>query len=402
MIHRSEKMLEIGVTGKPNVGKSSFFNSATLSEVEVASYPFTTIDANKAVAYVTTKCPCTELELTCSPKNSKCVEGTRMIPVELIDVAGLVPGAHEGRGLGNKFLDDLRQSRAFIHIIDASGSTDEEGRPVDAGSHDPLEDVEFLEHEITMWLFGILKKNWNKLIRKYLSEKLDFSKIIHEQFSGIGLSLENIVEAKRAVPGEYFKWEDDDIIEFLGVLLRISKPMLIVANKADLPTAEENVKRLQEKYENVIPASAESELALVKASEAGLIKYVSGSSDFEILEPEKLSDAQKKALNYIKENVLDKYGSTGVQEALNRVIFDLLNMLVVFPVEDEHKLCDGKGNVLPDAILIRSGAKPRELAYVIHTDIGESFMHALDARSCMRVSSDYELKSGDIISIICR
>jgi ribosome-binding ATPase YchF (GTP1/OBG family) len=395
-------MLQIGVTGKPNVGKSSFFNSATLSEVEVASYPFTTIDANKAVAYVTTKCPCTELELVCNPQNSKCVEGKRMIPVELIDVAGLVPGAHEGRGLGNKFLDDLRQSRAFIHIIDASGSTDEEGRPVDAGSHDPLEDVKFLEHEITMWLFGILKKNWNKLIRKYLSEKLDFSKIIHEQFSGIGISLEDIIEAKRAVQQEYFKWEDQEIQEFLSILLRIAKPMLIVANKADLPTAEENVKRLQEKYENVIPASAESELALVKASEAGLIKYNSGDSYFEILEPEKLSDAQKKALNYIKENVLDKYGGTGVQKALNKVIFDLLNMLVVFPVEDEHKMCDGKGNVLPDAILIRRGAHPRDLAYVIHTDIGESFMHAMDAKSCMRVSSDYELKSGDIISIICR
>ena len=395
-------MLQIGVTGKPNVGKSSFFNSATLSQVEVASYPFTTIDANKAVAYVTTKCPCTELEITCSPRNSKCVEGTRMIPVELIDVAGLVPGAHEGRGLGNKFLDDLRQSGAFIHIIDASGSTDEEGRPVDAGSHDPLEDVDFLEHEITMWLFGILKKNWSRLVRKAQAEKVDFARIIHDQFSGIGISLEDILEAKRSVPAEYHAWEDEDMQEFLCILLRIAKPMLIVANKADLPTAEENVKRLQEKYENVIPASAESELALVKAAESGLIKYTSGDSDFEIVEPEKLSDAQKKALNYIKEHVLDKYGSTGVQEALNAVIFDLLKMIVVFPVEDEHKMCDSKGNVLPDAILIRTGSKPRDLAYVIHTDIGESFMHAMDARSCMRVSSDYELKSGDIISIICR
>ncbi len=395
-------MLQIAVTGKPNVGKSSFFNSATLSEIEVADYPFTTIDANKAVAYVMSDCPCTELEITCNPNNSKCVEGLRMIPVELIDVAGLVPGAHEGRGLGNKFLDDLRQSKAFIHIIDASGSTDEEGRPVDAGSHDPLEDVDFLEHEIVMWLFGILKKNWNKLIRKYLSEKLDFSRIIHEQFSGIGISLEEIVEAKRAVPGEYFKWEDKDIQEFLSVLLRISKPMIIVANKADLPTAEENIKRLKEKYGNVIPASAESELALVKASEAGLINYTPGSSDFEIVDPSKLSDPQKNALNYIKEHVLDKYGSTGVQEALNNVIFNLMDMIVVYPVEDEHKMCDGKGNVLPDAILIRKGSHPKDLAFVIHTDIGESFMHAMDARSCMRVKSDYELKSGDIISIICQ
>lgn len=325
-----------------------------------------------------------------------------MIPVELIDVAGLVPGAHEGRGLGNKFLDDLRQSRAFVHIIDASGSTDEEGRPVASGSHDPLEDVEFLEYEIVMWLFGILKKNWSKLVRKALAEKVDFSRVLHDQLSGTGISLEDIVEAKREVPAEYHKWEDEDIKNFLGVLLRIAKPMLIVANKADLPAAEENIQRLKEKYGNVIPASAESELALVKASEAGLISYIPGSSDFEIVDEGKLNDAQKNALNYIKEHVLDKYGSTGVQKVLNKVIFDLLDMIVVYPVEDEHKMCDGKGNVLPDAILIKQGSKPRDLAFVIHTDIGEGFMHAVDARSCRRVSSDYELKSGDIISIITR
>jgi len=395
-------MLQIAVTGKPNVGKSSFFNSATLSKIEVADYPFTTINANKAVAYVTADCPCVELDINCDPRNSKCIEGVRMIPVELIDVAGLVPGAHDGRGLGNKFLDDLRQSKAFIHIIDASGSTDEEGRPVASGSHDPLEDVEFLEYEIIMWLFGILKKNWSKLVRKALAEKVDFSRVLHDQLSGTGISIEDIVEAKREVPEEYHKWEDDDIKKFLGFLLRIAKPMLIVANKADLPTAEDNIKRLKETYRNVIPASAESELALVKADEAGLINYMPGSSDFEIVDEGKLNDAQKNALNYIKEHVLDKYGSTGVQKALNKVIFHLLDMIVVYPVEDEHKMCDGKGNVLPDAILIKSGSKPRDLAFVIHTDIGESFMHAMDARSCRRVSSDYEIKSGDIINIITR
>lgn len=395
-------MLQIAVTGKPNVGKSSFFNSATLSEIEVADYPFTTIDAHKAVAYVISNCPCTELEMSCNPQNSKCVGGLRMIPVELIDVAGLVPGAHEGRGLGNKFLDDLRQSKAFIHIIDASGSTDEEGRPVEPGSHDPLEDVEFLEYEIIMWLFGILKKNWSKLVRKSLSEKLDFSKVLHDQFSGIGISLEDIIEAKREVPEEYHKWDDEDIKKFLGILLDIAKPMLIVANKADLPNSEENIKRLKEKYGNVIPASAESELALVKATRAGLINYIPGDNDFTIIHKEKLNDAQKNALKYIKEHVLDIYGSTGVQKALNEIIFHLLDMIVVYPVEDEHKMCDSKGNILPDAILIRKGARPRDLAFVIHTDIGESFMHAMDARSCRRVSSDYELKSGDIISIITR
>ena len=223
-----------------------------------------------------------------------------------------------------------------------------------------------------------------------------------EQLSGTGISLEEVTDAKKIISKEYKKWKDDDIIEFLDKVLLLAKPMLIVANKADLPTSEENIKRLQEKYENVIPASAESELALIRASEAGLISYFPGDSDFEIIEPEKLNESQKTALNYIKDNMLKKYGSTGVQDAINKVVFDILNMIVIYPVEDEHTLCDQKGNVLPDAILIPQGSKPRDLAYNIHTDIGDKYMHALDARSCRRVSSDYELKNCDVISIICR
>ncbi|MCK9152326.1 redox-regulated ATPase YchF [Methanobacterium alcaliphilum] len=395
-------MLQIAVTGKPNVGKSSFFNSATLSEAEVAGYPFTTIDANKAVAHVDTKCPCKELELVCSPKNSQCESGRRLIPVELIDVAGLVPGAHEGRGLGNKFLDELRQARVFIHVIDASGSTDEEGRPVDAGSHDPLEDVEFLENEITMWMYAILERNWERLVRKAMSERLDMAKVIYEQLSGTGIRLEDIIEARRAMETDYTDWEKEELIGFLDKLLKIAKPMLIVANKADLPSAAENIKRLQEKYDNVIPASAESELALNRAAQAGLIKYQSGEDDFEIPESNKLTDNQKKALEYIREHVLKVYGGTGVQKALNKAVFELLDMIVVYPVEDEHKFCDQKGNILPDALLVSRGSKPRDMAYVIHTDIGEKFLHAVDARKNMRVGSDHELEDGDIISIITR
>ncbi|MDD2644472.1 MAG: 50S ribosome-binding GTPase, partial [Methanobacteriaceae archaeon] len=190
-------MIQIAVTGKPNVGKSSFFNSATASKVEMANYPFTTIDANKAVAHVTCKCPCKELNVTCNPRNSICIDGTRLIPIELIDVAGLVPGAHEGKGLGNKFLDDLTQAKVFLHVIDASGSTDEEGNPVDLGSHDPLEDIGFLENEIVMWMYGILNRNWTRLIRKVGAEHLDISKVIYDQLSGTGIMLEDIIEALR-------------------------------------------------------------------------------------------------------------------------------------------------------------------------------------------------------------
>lgn len=395
-------MLQIAVTGKPNVGKSSFFNSATSSSVEMANYPFTTIDANKAVAHVVSDCPCKELNVTCNPRNSICIDGKRLIPVELIDVAGLVPGAHEGKGLGNKFLDDLMQAKVLIHVIDASGSTNAEGQPVEAGSHNPLDDLEFMEHEIVMWMYGILNRNWSRLVRKIEAEKLDIAKVIFDQLSGTGISLEDIIEAKRTVNPDYTKWDEEEFIKLTRNILRIAKPMLIIANKADLPTSEENIKRIKEKYPNVIPTSAESEIALVKAAESGLIKYTSGDSDFEILKEDELSPNQLKALEYIRTNILEKYGSTGVQQALNEAIFNLLNMIVVYPVEDEHKYTDQKGNVLPDAILIPKGSVPRELAYMVHSDIGDNFMHTVDARKNMRVASDYELSNNDIISIITR
>ena len=393
-------MLQSAVTGKPNVGKSSFFNSATASQVEMANYPFTTIDANKAVAHVISECPCKEMNVTCNPHNSQCIDGTRLIPIELIDVAGLVPGAHEGKGLGNKFLDDLMQAKVFIHVIDASGSTDAEGNPVDPGSHDPLEDIEFLEHEIVMWMYGIVSKNWVRLIRKVEAEHLDFSKVIFEQLSGTGILIEDVIEALRTVNPNYGKWEDEDLIEFVRNLLNIAKPSLVIANKADLPGARENIERMQEKYPRVIPTSAESELALMNATRAGLISYISGDSSFEIIDESKLNANQIKALEYIQTNILDVYGSTGIQKALNTAVFELLDMIVVYPVGDEHKLTDQKGNVLPDAFLVPKGSTPREFAYIIHTDIGDKFMHAVDARKSMRIASDYELQDRDIIKIV--
>ncbi|WP_405293488.1 redox-regulated ATPase YchF [Methanobrevibacter sp.] len=395
-------MLQIAVTGKPNVGKSSFFNSATASSVEMANYPFTTIDANKAVAHVIKDCPCKELGVTCNPHNSICRDGKRLLPIELIDVAGLVPGAHEGKGLGNKFLDDLMQAKVFIHVVDASGSTNIEGNPVDAGSHDPLEDIEFLEEEIVMWMYGILSRNWVRLVRKVGAEHLDISKVLFDQLSGTGIAIEDIIEAKRNIESDYNKWEEEDLIELTRNILHIAKPMMIVANKADLPTSAENIKRIKEKYPNVIPASAESEIALVRAAEAGLISYLPGDDHFEILEKDKLNDNQLKALEYIQTNILDVYGSTGIQDALNYGIFELLDNIVVYPVQDEHKYTDQKGNVLPDGFLVPRGSNPRQLAYIVHTDIGDKFMHAVDARKNMRVASDYELKDGDIISIVTK
>src|SRR3990170_6851112 len=187
----------LGVIGKPNTGKSTFFSAATLATVEIANYPFTTIKPNRGVGYVRTPCVHEEFGVNDNPRNSLCNNGVRLIPVELIDVAGLVPGAWEGRGLGNQFLDEIRRADALIHVVDASGGTDCEGRICKLGEHDPLEDVQFLEHEITMWIASILKKDWPKLARTAEAESKDLYGMLEERLSGLAIKRSHIFEATR-------------------------------------------------------------------------------------------------------------------------------------------------------------------------------------------------------------
>ncbi len=384
-------MIEIGIAGKPNAGKSTFFKAATLADVEIANYPFTTIEPNVGIAHVRVRCVCEELGVKCN----ECVDGWRFIPVKLIDVAGLVPGAHEGRGLGNEFLDNLRQSEAVIQVVDASGSTDEEGNEVGVGEYDPCKDVEFLQEELDMWIFGILKRNWERMVRRITMEKKDPVKFITEQLAGLGFKEWHVREAMRAVGQDISTYGDDELLKFARELRSRRMKTVVAANKADR-APEENLKRLVERF-NAVPTSAVYELTLRMAAKNGYIKYLPGDSDFEILK--ELNEKQRKALEMIRE-FLKKFGSTGVQEAINRVVFDVLGYIVVYPVEDENKYTDTKGNVLPDAMLVKKGTTARELAYMIHTDIGENFIYAIDARKKMRISEDYELKNNDVIKIV--
>ena len=393
----------LGVIGKPNTGKSTFFSAATLAAAEIANYPFTTIKPNRGVGYVRTSCVHLEFGVQDSPNNSLCLDGIRLIPVELIDVAGLVPGAWEGRGLGNQFLDEIRRADALLHIVDASGGTDCEGKICKAGENDPIEDIQFLEKEITMWMAAILKKDWTKVARTAETEKKGIYGPLEDRLTGLGIKRNYIFEAVRKTGLNADKptsWSDNDFLRFVDTLRRISKPMLIVANKIDLPTAEANVERMKKLDYTVIPASAEAELALRRASDKKLIEYRPGDSDFKITQPERLSPTQVKALESIREKILSKFGSTGVQEAINTAYTRLLNMITVYPVEDVEHLSNHNGQILPDAYLIPQGTTAHQFAYIIHTELGESFLYAVDARHKTRIGEDALLRDKDVINIV--
>jgi hypothetical protein len=393
----------LGVVGKPNTGKSTFFSAATLAAADIANYPFTTIKPNRGVGYVRTPCVHEEFKVLDNPRNSLCIGGVRLIPVELIDIAGLVPGAWEGRGLGNQFLDEIRRADALIHVVDASGGTDCEGKSCKPGEHDPLEDVKFLEREITMWMVTILKKDWARIARTAEQDKKGIAAPLEDRLTGLGIKRQSVAEAIRKANLNVDKpatWSDEDFYRFVDNLRKISKPMLIVANKIDLPTAVANVERLKKLDYIVIPCSAEAELALRRATEKGLISYKPGDPDFVIKQPEKLSQGQITALETIREKVLKKNGSTGVQEAMNVAYFKLLNMITVYPVEDIEHLSDHNGKLLPDAYLVPNGTTAHQFAYVIHTELGENFLYAIDARDKRRIGEEAILKDRDVISIV--
>ncbi len=394
----------VGIIGKTNVGKSTLFAALTLAPVEIANHPFTTIKPNIGVGYVKKKCVHVELGVRCNPRTGFCIGDYRFIPVKIMDVAGLIPGASKGRGLGNKFMDDLRQADVLIHVVDASGSTSPEGHPAKPGSYDPVEEAVLIRREVDEWFKSVVRGAWQRFIRHVIASKKPLD-LLAQNLSGLSVKKHHIVEAIRAAGLEnkkFTSWSPEDVDLFAVKLREISKPIIIAANKIDLPGAEENLRRLRERFgeENVVGISALAEYILRKAAEKGYIEYIPGEPGFRIKDNASLSNQQLRALRLVKRNVLDKYGTTGVQELLNKAVFEKLGLIVVYPVEDHHKYTDHAGNVLPDAYLVPRGTTARELAYMIHTELGKTFLYAINAKTGERVGEDYVLRDLDVIKIV--
>jgi ribosome-binding ATPase len=341
--------LKIGLVGKPNVGKSTLFAAATLAEAAIGNYPFTTIKANVGIGHVRVPDPGPSFDVQSTPRHGKVVGPTRYVPIELVDVAGLVPGAHQGRGLGNQFLNDLARADALVHVVDASGGTDAEGNTVDLHSHDPAADIRFLVEELDLWILGLLNDGWDRMAKRVQQENRKLEGALADKLGGIGISEGVALQAMRHAGLLGKKPVDvgpDDLRRLASELRLASKPIVVALNKADQADAA-TLQRLAEAAGGLaFPVAAQAELALQKAAQAGAIEYHSGEADFAVKGT--LTEAQRKGLDYIRSHALAPLGGTGVARVLEAAAFDLLHLIPAFPVEDEGKLTDKEGRILPD------------------------------------------------------
>jgi len=396
--------IKLGLIGKTNTGKTTFFNSATLSSEEISSYPFTTKKPVSGTAHAVTLCVHPEFKIQDNPNNSKCVEGWRYIPIELIDLPGLIKDAWKGKGLGNQFLSIAAQSDALLHVVDASGGIDSTGKITEVGTGDPISDFADIEEELIMWYHKILEGNRDK-VSKLIRTGTNILDAITDLFRGIGVNKLHVKETLLASGLEEKDFDDFDMVDskkFASHLRKISKPTLIVANKIDVEGADKNFSRLRERYNDsiVIPVSGDSEFSLRRAEQKGLIKYSPGSEQFEIIKSDELNEKQTNALNFIKKGIMGEYMRTGVQFSINVAVFKLLKMNSIYPVANEQNLSDKKGRILPDLLLLKDGATIIDLAKEIHSDLTKGLLYGKDLRYNLRLPVDYQLRDRDVVSLI--
>ncbi|MBU0536578.1 MAG: TGS domain-containing protein, partial [Nanoarchaeota archaeon] len=264
----------------------------------------------------------------------------------------------------------------------------------------------FLEVEIDMWYYGILNKHWEKFARTIQQTKQDAVKAMAELMSAFKVTedmVKEVFEKLKLDKEKIILWTEKDVMAIAVEFRKRTKPMVIAANKVDVPGAQEKLKALQEKFSSltIIPCSGESELALKEAAKHGLIDYIPGEGSFKITDKgnASLNDNQKKALDFIQKNILDKFGSTGIQQVLDKAVFDVLGYIHIFP-GGVNKLADQFGNIMPDCFLLPPGSTALDFAYAVHTDLGKRFIRAIDAKTKKTVGKEHPLKAGDVLEIV--
>ncbi len=379
------------------------FNAATLLNAKISNFPFTTKEPNVGTAYVCDTCVCREIGVKDNPLNSACIDGWRYVPIKLIDVPGLIKDAWKGRGLGNQFLTVIGSADALVHVVDASGSIDAEGAIAQPGSGNPLQDAIDVETELGHWLAGVIVNNGERIVREETRSSTALA--ITEPLVGLKATLPKVTLALQKSGLEktrFRRWTSSQILKFSSVFFPIMKPTLIVANKMDILTSEKYYEILAKHYGHSLVAacSAEAELVLRKAEKLGLLQYTPGSEKFRMAENAKLTPEQKGALKHIETRVMDKYLRTGIQQALNTIIFKLLRMNMVYAVSDETRFTDHHGNVLPDVHLMPDGSTPINLAAQVHTSLAENYVMAIDAKTGVRLPATYSLRHKDVVKIL--
>lgn len=340
-----------------------------------------------------------------SPLNSACIDGWRYAPVKVIDIPGLIKDSWMGRGLGNRFLSTIGQADALIHVVDASSSIDGEGNIAQPGSGNPVQDLMDIEGEIERWITEILFNNRQQIIREEASVRTE--QALARALSGIKAKTPSIVRAIGASKLEgrtFVTWDLDAMIKFSSTLLPLIKPSIVIANKMDLYAAKDNIDQLTEYYIKGLVAAccAEAELVLRRAESIGLLKYTPGQEKFRVVDGANLTPEQERALDYVEKRVMRNWMRTGIQQALNTLVFRLLRVNMVYPVADESGFKDNHGNILPDVHLMPDPSTPLDLAADVHTRLAENYVLAIDARTGMRLPKDYSLRHRDVVKIMTR
>ncbi|KAL2220743.1 GTP-binding protein [Thermoascus aurantiacus ATCC 26904] len=405
----------IGLVGKPSSGKSTTLNSLTDASSKVGNYPFTTIDPQRAIGYLQIDCACKRYNLTdkCKPNYGSCHEGRRSVPIELLDVAGLVPGAHQGKGLGNKFLDDLRHADALIHVVDVSGTTDAEGKAT--RGYDPSQDIVWLRSEIVRWVQGNLMEKWGSIKRRHVATKATAVETLQSQFSGYGSTAQLVTRVldKLGLKEPLEQWSDETIEKVVNAFVDEKFPTVYALNKIDHPDADKNISKIARMYDPklIVLCSAISEVFLRKLAKQGYIRYVEGGEFVDTREDliemgdptggglKEMDEKLKNRVENLKDMVLYRFGSTGVVQCLSRAA-ELLGLVPVFPVRNIHTFTSGTGGsnaVFRDCVLVKKGSTVGDVARKVMGDIPVTY---IEGAGGIRVSEDEVVEVGkhDILS----